>query len=179
MRQTIRPDTAGATFFFTVVLQERGARWLTDHAPLLRDSFRKARARYPFAIDAIVVLPDHLHAVWTLPPGDADFSARWRMIKRGFTRRLAQANLLAGAPSEKRGSDERSLWQRRFWEHQIRDEDDFAKHVDYIHFNPVKHGFAVKAVDWPYSSIHRFGGQGVIGADWGIGEGEEEGSFGE
>src|SRR6476619_1793778 len=126
MREYIRSDTAGATCFFTVVLQERGSRWLTDHAPLLRDSFRKAKLRYPFAIDAIVVLPDHLHAIWTQPPGAADFSVRWQMIKRGFTRRLAQASLLKGSVAEKRGSDERSLWQRRFWEHQIRDEDDFA-----------------------------------------------------
>jgi putative transposase len=178
MRQYIRSDPAGATCFFTVVLQERGSRWLTDHAPLLRDAFRKARARYPFAIDAIVVLPDHLHAVWTLPEGDADFSARWRMIKRGFTRRLAQASLLKDSAAEKRGGGERSLWQRSFWEHQIRDGDDFAKHVDYIHFNPVKHGFVARAVDWPYSSIHRYVRQGVIGADWGL-ESEEEGRFGE
>lgn len=173
MGQYIRSHTAGATFFFTVVLQERGGRWLTDHAPLLRDSFRRALLRHPFAIDAIVVLPDHLHAIWTLPPGDADVSVRWQMIKRGFTRRLAQANLLAA-----RQGDDRPLWQRRFWEHPIQDDADFAKHVDYIHFNPVKHGLAAKAVDWPYSSIHRYVRQGFIGADWEPGE-AEEGRYGE
>jgi putative transposase len=169
MRQYIRSGTTGATCFFTVVLEDRGARWLTDHAPLLRDSLRKAKLRYPFAIDAIVLLPDHLHAIWTLPAGDEDFAVRWKMIKRGFTRRLAQANL-PGASA--------SLWPRRFWEHRIGDGADFARHVEYIHFNPVKHGLVQRAVDWPYSSIHRYVRQGVISQDWGQEE-VVEGSFGE
>ena len=178
MREYIRSDTAGTSYFFTVVLQQRGTRWLTDHVPLLRESIRTVRTRRPFAIDAMVVLPDHLHAVWTLPVDDADFSIRWKLIKRGFTRRLAQANLLDASTAQRRGSDERSLWQRRYWEHQIRDHDDFARHVDYIHFNPVKHGFVARAADWPYSSIQRYVRQGLLPADWGMAE-VAEGRYGE
>src|SRR3954469_14154038 len=123
-----RAFVPGGCWFFTVNLLKRSQTLLLDHVDALRTAVGVTRQKYPFDIDAIVILPDHLHAVWTLPPGDADFSTRWRLIKRGFTRRLAQANLLTGAASQKPGSDQRSLWQRRFWEHQIRDEDDFGKH---------------------------------------------------
>ena len=108
---------------------------LTDHVELLRAAFRETRQRHPFTIDAIVVLPDHLHTVWTLPERDADFATRWPLIKSAFSRRLARNN---GYPSRS-GKGERGIWQRRYWEHTIRDEIDFARHVDYVHINPVKH----------------------------------------
>ena len=172
MPSYIRAKVPGATYFFTVTLQDRSSRTLVDQVAALRSCFREVRQRHPFHIDAIVILPEHLHALWTLPPGDADFSTRWMLLKQSFTRRIPQA-------AETRGTKgERSLWQRRFWEHQIRDDDDFARHVDYIHFNPVKHGWVLRARDWPYSSLHRFVREGQLGADWGI-SAAIEGQFGE
>ena len=153
----------GGTFFFTVNLLERRRRLLTERIEDLRTAFADARRRRPFVIDAMVVLPDHLHCIWTLPPGDADFSARWHDIKSRFS---------APVPQEERRSarrihkGERGIWQRRFWEHAIRDDRDFARHVDYIHFNPVKHGHAARASDWPYSSFQRFGAKGLLPLDW-------------
>jgi putative transposase len=179
MRRYIRANAAGATYFFTVVLQDRQARWLVEHVDVLRACVSAVKARHPFHIDAMVVLPEHLHAVWTLPLGDADFAIRWRLVKRSFTRCLNAAGLLDHtAAAAKRGADERSLWQRRYWEHQIRDLDDFGRHVDYIHFNPVKHGWVQRAGDWPYSSFHRYVRQGLLPANWGLGAGIE-GDFGE
>jgi putative transposase len=119
---------------------------------LLRSSFRDTRARHPFTIDAIVVLPDHLHAIWTLPEGDADYATRWRQIKSAFSRALPHDEAISSSRLRK---GERGVWQRRYWEHTLRDQDDFAAHVDYIHFNPVKHGHAPEPDEWPYSSIHR------------------------
>ncbi|MBC5784933.1 transposase [Ramlibacter sp. USB13] len=178
MRHYIRANAAGATYFFTVVLQDRGARWLVDHVDVLRASVAAAKARHPFRIDAMVVLPDHLHALWTLPEGDADFSVRWMLIKRRFTRELLSRRLLDASAGRRRGDAERSLWQRRFWEHQVRDEEDLGKHVDYIHFNPVKHGWVQRAADWPHSSFHRYVREGVVPVDWGMAVGVE-GRFGE
>ena len=157
----------GASYFFTVNLNDRRSRLLVDHVAPLRAAFRAVRARHPFMIDAVVVLPDHLHAIWTLPPGDADFATRWRLIKSGFSRSLA--------PHEPRSASrvakgERSIWQRRYWEHTLRDELDFERHCDYIHFNPVKHGHAGAVRDWPYSSFPRFVKLGVYPIDWGTGE---------
>ena len=127
---------AGGTFFFTVNLAQRHLRLLTDHVDELRTAFRETRRHHPFTIDAMVVLSDHLHVVWTMPEGDADFATRWRLIKSRFSRRLATGERV----SESRVSKgERGIWQRRYWEHTIRDDDDFARHVDYIHINPVKH----------------------------------------
>jgi len=178
MRTYIRAGTAGATYFFTATLQDRSARWLVDHVASLRTCVARVRALHPFVIDAMVVLPDHIHALWTLPAEDADFSLRWRLIKRGFTQHLKQQGVLDNAAVARRGSDERSLWHRRFWEHQVRDEQDFERHVDYIHFNPVKHGWVMRARDWPYSSLHRFVREGRLRADWGISAGID-GQFGE
>jgi putative transposase len=179
MPNYVRAWTAGATFFFTLSLQDRSARFLIDHVSELRACVADVKARHPFDIDAIVVLPEHLHALWTLPADDADFATRWMLLKHSFTRRLAASGALDGASATRRGAKgERSLWQRRFWEHQIRDDDDFARHVDYIHFNPVKHGWVMRARDWPYSSLHRFVREGKIGPDWGI-SAAIEGQFGE
>jgi putative transposase len=138
---------SGGTFFFTVTLADRRSSVLVDQIASLRAAFRLTRRERPFTIDAIVVLPDHLHAIMTLPPDDADFSARWRRIKALFTRDVAQR----GLPVSRTPRGEFDLWQRRFWEHTLRDDGDFARHVDYIHFNPVKHGLTTRVNDWLYS----------------------------
>jgi putative transposase len=173
-----RADVPGATWFFTVALQDRTADWLTKHVALLRDSVRRAQARYPFRIDAMVVLPDHLHALWTLPANDARHRLRWMLVRRAFTRRLLMAGLLQAQDSAGRGDAERALWQRRYREHQIRDQEDYARHVDYIHFNPVRHGWVRRAIDWPHSSIHRYVREGRVPADWGLAV-DLDGAFGE
>src|SRR3954452_18052814 len=135
---------AGGTYFFTVTLADRTSSALVDHLTALRLAFRIARRERPFAVDAIVILPDHLHAIFTLPSGDADFSGRWRRIKGHFSSALIEAGVeLARA----RNSD-LALWQRRFWEHTIRDESDFERYVDYILFNPMKHGLVRRVRDW-------------------------------
>jgi REP-associated tyrosine transposase len=136
---------------------------LVDHVGALRAAFREARRKRPFTIDAIVVLPDHLHAILTLPSGDWDFSGRWRRIKGHFSNHM----LTAGIASTRHANGELALWQRRFWEHTVRDEGDFERHVDYIHFNPVKHGLVSRVSDWPYSSFHLYVRQGVLPEDWG------------
>ena len=158
-----RADVPGATYFFTVNIADRETSLLLDHVDVLRETTRKVRQNHPFNIDAMVVLPDHLHAPWTLPNGDADFSMRWGLIKAGFSRAVPKIEPVSPSRISK---GERGLWQRRFWEHQIRDERDFARHVDYIHYNPVKHGYVKQANQWPYSSIHRFIAKGLIGPDW-------------
>ncbi|MGD9583492.1 MAG: transposase [Lysobacterales bacterium] len=164
MRRYHRAYVAGACYFFTLALaQRRGNRLLIEHIDALRAAHRLVRARHPFRIDAMVVLPDHLHAVWTLPDDSADFSLRWSLIKAGFSRQIARSEAVS---QSRRQKGERGLWQRRFWEHLIRDPDDYARHVDYIHYNPVKHGLVAQAVDWPHSSIHRFVRDGILPADW-------------
>ncbi|HET8744797.1 MAG TPA: transposase [Ramlibacter sp.] len=179
MRTYIRADAAGATYFFTLALQDRSARWLVDHVDDLRAAVRQVKARHPFDIEAMVVLPEHLHALWRLPVDDSDFSTRWMLVKQTFTRLLMAKGILEDSAAGPRGGKrERSVWQRRFWEHQIRDEEDFQRHVEYIHYNPVKHGWVSRAVEWPHSSLHRFIREGVVAADWGIGA-AIEGQFGE
>lgn len=148
-----RNRVPGGTFFFTVNLHNRQSTLLVDHVVELRDSFTGVRERHPFHIDAIVVLPEHLHAVWTLPDGDADYALRWRLIKTRFTQSLIR-------------SADTKVWQDRYWEHTIRDEPDFEAHVNYVHINPVKHGYVERAIDWPHSSIHRYVREGVIAEDW-------------
>ncbi len=164
MPRYTRAFVPGGCFFFTVALLERRRALLTGQIDLLRAAFVAARQLRPFATDAIVVLPDHLHCIWTLPPGDADFSARWHHIKGRFSRSIAQGERLS---ARRRKKGERGIWQRRFWEHAIRDEEDFARHADYIHYNPVKHGHVRQAADWPHSSFHRYVARGVYAADWG------------
>ncbi|MDO8828043.1 transposase [Methylophaga sp.] len=135
---------------------------LTAHIDLLKTAFRKVKLAHPFDIDAIVVLPDHLHTIWTLPVNDADFATRWRLIKSNFSRGLPSTERINNSRKQK---SERGIWQRRYWEHLIRDDLDYQRHVDYIHFNPVKHGYVDKAVDWPYSSIHSFIKKHIISGD--------------
>ena len=158
-----RCTPAGGTWFFTVVIAERRERLLTAHINALRDSWTWVKKRHPFTTNAVVVLPDHLHAIWTLPAGDSDFAMRWKLIKEGFSRRLPH-----GEPrnASRRRRSERGIWQRRYWEHVIRDHGDMASHVDYVHFNPVKHGYASRVAEWPHSSFHRFVRHGLLPADW-------------
>ncbi len=163
MPNYVRACIPGGSFFFTVALLERRRTLLTDHVDLLREAFRSVKAIRPFTMEAIVVLPDHLHCIWTLPDGDADFSIRWRLIKARFARGIPSNERLSQRRIEK---SERGIWQRRFWEHALRDQRDFNAHVDYIHFNPVKHGYVTKAIDWPHSSFGRFVKRGIYPADW-------------
>ncbi len=153
----------GGTFFFTVTLADRSSSALVDHIDLLRQAFRKARLRHPFAIDAIVILPDHLHTIMTMPEGDADFPARWKAIKAGFSYLLGKA----GMTMPRRRNGDYQVWQRRYWEHTVRDNSDFERCANYIHFNPVKHGLVTTPGAWPYSSFHRFVRAGVLPPDWG------------
>lgn len=172
-------EAAGPTFFFTANLQDRGARYLVDHVAELRACVKAVKEVHPFDIEAMVVLPEHIHAVWRLPVDDGDYGTRWMLLKQSFTRRLEELGVLppeAERPRGRRG--ERSVWQRRFWEHQIRDEDDLNRHIAYIHFNPVKHGWVLRARDWPYSSLHRFVREGRLPEDWGI-SAAIDGQFGE
>ena len=148
-----RSRVAGASYFFTVNLADRTQPLLTDHSALLRSAFEYTRERHPFVIDAIVILPEHLHAIWTLPEGDGDFALRWRLIKTEFSRGFPHGE---SRTDSRQGKGERGIWQRRYWEHLIRDDADFSRHVDYIHINPVKHGLVSRVADWPHSSFHRY-----------------------
>jgi putative transposase len=158
-----RNQLAGGSFFFTVNLAERHLHLLTEHIDQLRTAFRETRRHHPFTIDAMVVLPDHLHTVWTLPDGDTDFATRWRLIKSAFSRSLTTGERISESRAAK---GERGIWQRRYWEHTIRDDNDFARHADYIHINPVKHRLVARVRDWPYSSFHRMVKLGVYPEDW-------------
>jgi putative transposase len=157
-----RNFVSGGTYFFTVVLEDRRSSLLVDKIASLRHAFRVTRAGRPFKIDAIVVLPDHLHMVMTLPEGDSDFSGRWRGVKSVFSRQV----VAEGVPAKQNRRGEYALWQRRFWEHTVRDETDFARHVDYIHYNPVKHALVSRVSDWPHSSFHRYVRGGLLPEDW-------------
>jgi len=152
----------GGTFFFTVVTEKRRPI-LVENIDRLRAAVRRIRTDRPFEIEAAVVLPDHLHMVWTLPEGDSDYSTRWNLIKRCFSTGLPALT----TSRSQRAKREKGLWQRRFWEHQIRDEQDWRNHLDYIHFNPVKHGYVQRAIDWPYSSFKRYVRQRFYESDWG------------
>jgi putative transposase len=154
----------GGSYFFTVNLAERRWHLLTEQIDLLRTAFRLARKNYPFTIEAIVILPDHLHAIWRLPDDNRDFATRWRLIKSAFSRALPRDEQISAS---RRSKGERGIWQRRYWEHTLRDEYDFVRHMDYVHFNPVKHGHVPRVKDWPYSSFHRLVRLGVSPADWG------------
>lgn len=166
----------GGSFFFTVNLFDRQSHLLRERIDLLRQAFRDVRARHLFTLDAVVILPDHLHAIWTLPPGDADYATRWRLIKAEFSRRSAPPERRSNS---RRRKGERGIWQRRYWEHTLRDEGDFERHCDYIHFNPVKHGHVSTVSEWPYSSFQRFVELGVYPVDWASGKTDEASDFGE
>jgi REP-associated tyrosine transposase len=152
----------GATYFFTVNLLDRRSDLLVTHIDRLREAIRVARRRRPFTIDAWVVLPDHMHCLWTLPPGDSDFPRRWWDIKTAFSKALPTREQRS-AVMMLRG--ERGIWQRRYWEHTIRDDRDYAAHMDYVHFNPVKHGLVANPADWSFSSFHRCAAAGMYPRD--------------
>jgi putative transposase len=140
----------GGTYFFTVTLADRSSTLLVDRVDALRDATRKTRDAMPFEIVAAVVMQNHLHSLWTLPERDADYATRWRLLKTHSTKSLGIA----------------TPWQRRYWEHAIRNEQDLANNIDYIHINPVKHGYVTRASDWPHSSIHRYIAEGFVSSNW-------------
>ncbi len=157
--------TQGATYFFTVNLQDRTSDLLIQEIDLLRECFRKVKQKHPFEINAIVILPDHIHTIWTMPTDDYDYSKRWRLIKYYFSHQL-QITDDEYIPPSRQKKQERGIWQRRFWEHQIRSEEDYNNHVNYIHYNPLKHGYVQRAKDWQYSSFHKYVEQGILDIEW-------------
>jgi putative transposase len=156
-----RNRVPGATYFFTVNLRDRRSGLLVTEIDALRAAVRDVRRRSPFRVDAWVVLPDHMHCLWTLPDGDSDFPDRWRRIKAAFSKSLPDS-----VPRIRLRKGETAIWQRGYWEHTIRDDRDYAAHMDYMHFNPVKHGFVEKPGDWPFSSFRRCVETGLYPAGW-------------
>lgn len=153
----------GGIYFFTVNLRDRRECLLVDHIAELRMAFRKTMIEMPFEIIAIVILPDHIHSIWKLPENDQDYSTRWKRIKGIFTKALR----LKGVKLLQDKHKAYNLWQRRFWEHKIRDERDYTNHIGYIHYNPVKHGHVEKACEWPYSSFRNYVERGILDEGWG------------
>ena len=162
---------AGGTYFFTVNLADRRSDILVRHINDLRQALDKVKNKHPFMLVAMVVMPEHLHALWRLPTGDADYPMRWSLFKASFSRRLMKDECIRPGRKAKR---ERCIWRRRYWEHQIRDDADLARHVDYIHYNPVKHGLVIRPVDWPYSTLQTYIERGLMNPDWGGIVGESE-----
>jgi putative transposase len=138
------------TYFFTVRLLDRNSTLLTDHFSAFGEAMRQARIRKPFHVDAWVVLPDHAHAIWTLPPGDHDCATRWRAVKIAFSKALNKTGLVLG------GAAEATVWERHYRDYRVGDDDEYAALIDYVHSNPMRHGFCQNAVEWPWSSLHRF-----------------------
>jgi len=171
-----RAKIDGGVFFFTVTLADRSSDLLLREIDRLRRIYLSVQERHPFETIAACVLPDHLHTVWSLPQGDTDFPLRWSLIKSGFSRGLVTD---AWRTSSEIGRREKGVWQRRYWEHTIRDDSDLERHVDYIHFNPVKHGYVSSACDWPHSSFGRYVARGVLPPDWGGDVEEAAGAYGE
>ncbi|MDM8349812.1 transposase [Pseudomonas sp. sp1636] len=162
----------GGTFFFTHALRVRhGNDLLTRHIDILRDSVRITRRRHPFEIHGWVVLSDHLHCVIELPAGECNFALRWRLIKLLFSRAVPADEWRSKILLRRR---ERGIWQRRYWEHRIRDQDDLNRHLDYLHNNPLKHGLVSRVRDWPYSTFHRMVASGIYPPDW-AGSGQSDG----
>jgi putative transposase len=161
----------GGTYFFTLVTERRARLFRSKTArTLLGDAIRKCQEKHPFRVIAMVLLPDHLHALWELPPGDDRYPMRWKVIKRDFTIRW----LAAGGREQPRNrsrlrEQRRGIWQRRYWEHTIEDETDLENHFDYIHYNPVKHQLVRRPRDWPASTFHRYVASGHYDIDWGAG----------
>jgi putative transposase len=170
-----RAFVPNGSWFFTHNLLDRHRTLLVDHVDTLRCAFRETQPKLPFEIAAIVVLPDHLHAVWTLPPEDADFATRWRLIKTRFSKSLPDEEWRSMVRTAR---GKRGIWQRRYWEHLIRDDTDYERHVEYCYINPIKHGLVSRVQDWPHSSFHRDVRRGLFPIDW-AGEFEPIGQFGE
>jgi putative transposase len=179
-----RAKEKGGTYFFTVNLADRQSDLLINHIEDFQEVLKKVKLRHPFHIDAMVVLPDHLHTIWTLPKEDSDYAKRWMLIKSGFSRNIPKLEFRRKSRIVK---GERGIWQRRYWEHMIRDERDYEQHINYIHWpllrvlrsrhlcipahlNPVKHGYVLKAVEWKHSSIHHYIKEEIIDSNRGISE---------
>lgn len=158
-----RNRVPGGTYFFTVNLHDRTSDLLITHIDALRAAVRVVKQQRPFHIDAWVVLPDHLHCIWTLPAHDDDYSSRWQAIKKAFSKSIPKTEYRSKTRIRR---NERGIWQRRFWEHTITDDHDYAAHMDYIHYNPVKHGWAESVKDWSYSTFHQWVEKGIYSSDW-------------
>ena len=170
MVQYRRNRVAGGTYFFTVTLRDRTARCLVERIDDLKLSIQTVKRERPFRIDAMVVLPEHLHTVWSLPPDDDDYAGRWRLIKGRFSRALVKA----GVGLRRNDKGEYDLWQRRYWEHTIRDEADLQRCVDYLYYNPVKHGWVKQVHQWPHSTFHRDVAKGIYPQNWAGSDKEED-----
>ena len=155
----------GATWFFAVNLVKRkNNNLLVDQIDLLREAFHYVKKRKPYTMNAVVIMPDHLHCIWTLLEGDTDFSVRWSLLKAYFSRAIPKDENISKSRLTRR---ERGIWQRRFWAHLLTDQEDFSNHLDYIHWNPVKHGCIKQVIEWPYSSFHRYVADGYYPINWG------------
>ena len=177
MPRYIRSQVKGATYFFTVTLAHRQSQLLTENIQLLRQVFQRANALHPFTTLAICVLPDHIHTIWQMPAEDGNYALRWRIIKSHFSRNFSANTQRSNSKIKHR---EKGIWQRRYWEHQIKDEQDLQRHIDYIHYNPVKHGLVAQVKDWPYSTFHRYVQRNIYPEHWGNGVNvNESGVFGE
>lgn len=158
-----RNFVAGGSYFFTVAAADRSSQVLVDNMDLLRNAFLVVKRAMPFDLIAMSVMPEHLHCVWTLPAGDANYPTRWKKIKATFSRALPKGE---GRSASRIAKGERGIWQRRYWEHSLRDENDLCRHIDYIHYNPVKHGHVINVADWPYSTFHNYVLRGKYPIDW-------------
>ncbi len=159
MSEYRRARVKGGLYCFTVVTYHRKNILCTETAfARLRHAFAYVKTQYPFQLKAWVILPDHLHCIWQLPENDADFSVRWRMLKRYFS---------IGFNHSSNHRREKLIWQRRFWEHVIRDQADYMRCLNYIHYNPVKHGYVTRARDWHYSSFLHYVSKGYYDLAWG------------
>jgi putative transposase len=174
MSNYIRSQEAGATYFFTLTLAKRNTSLLVDHIDLLRLAYQRTNTLYPFNTIAVCILPDHIHAIWQMPSDNGDYALRWRMIKSQFSRNFSANEQRSSSKIKHR---EKGIWQRRYWEHQIRDDVDMQRHVDYIHYNPVKHGLVSQVKDWPHSTFHKHVALGMVDENWG--GYDEKGVFGE
>jgi REP-associated tyrosine transposase len=171
-----RVKIEGGRFFFTVALADRSSDLLLRHIDRARRAYAVVQGRRPFETVAICILPDHLHALWQLPEGHTDYPSRWSVFKSIFSRGLPAAPERSASKIAKR---EKGIWQRRYWEHAIRDDADFERHIDYIHYNPVKHRLVTRVADWPHSSFHRYVEEGILPRDWAGDAKELSGNFGE
>lgn len=176
-----RANAPGGTYFFTVLTYRRREILIEPESRvILREVINEIKLQYPFSIDAWVLLPNHIHSIWTLPPGDSNYPKRWGMIKAGFSKQAKSIFHREGwMNATKTQRRESTCWQRRYWEHQIRNEQDYRRHMDYLHYNPVKHQLVKHVKDWPYSTFHRYVEKGVYTADWCGATDSTEGEFGE
>jgi putative transposase len=175
-----RIKVKGGTYFFTVVTSGRQPILTHEHVrAALREGIQEVRHSLPLSIYAWVLLPDHLHAIWTLPENDDNFASRWAVIKRSVSEQYSAPDGIVGSIDDSNGKrGEKRIWQRRFWDHLIRDDLDLHRHLDYLHCNPVKHGYVKRVIDWPYSTFHRYVAKGLYPNDWG-GINEEEMAMGD